>query len=170
MYINAPQFRYRSRPLLGAYHARPRRRSLRGLGQVDVLPASVYDPTTGTYSANPVQVQPGTLPLSQSSYYSSLETAQLSANPTDYSSPSSAIAAGLDPAFVNTSWAQGLAKYATQAQAVAAGIAPAVVQQFWAASRAYVTPSIGGISTTTLLWIAGGVFALAFVSGGKRRR
>jgi hypothetical protein len=95
-------------------------------------------------------------------------------NPTDYVSPQSAIAAGLNPAAVNAAWAQGLAKYPTQQAAIAAGIAPTVITQLWQQSRAYSAAPATSSSflTPTNLLIGGGLlFGLSLMmSGGKGRR
>lgn len=170
-YIRTPRVPRRPAMAMGAYHARPRRR-LRGVGDdsADIWTgASVNDSAYGPDFVGPIptptQAEAASI-LSNISFNATLDT-----NPTDYTTPSAAIAAGLDPATVNAAWAQGLSRYSTQAQAVAAGIAPGVVQQYWAASRAYPAPaSTAGLSSSTLLLIGGGIFALALLSGGGKRR
>jgi hypothetical protein len=94
------------------------------------------------------------------------QMAVVSQNPTDYVSPQSAIAAGLDPVKVNAAWAQALAKYSTQQDAIAAGIAPTVITQYWQASRAYVAaPPKPSLFTPTNLLIGGGLLFLLSRNG-----
>lgn len=93
-------------------------------------------------------------------------------NPTDYSSPQSAIAAGLDPTAVRAAWLKGLAQYPTQAAAVAAGIMPGVVTQLWTASRQYAGIATSGPNYAPLVAI-GSVVALLMLlhvgdKGGER--
>lgn len=178
-----PQPRIRT---LGSYllkNPRRRRRGLRGLGDITIDPNPTWDqwgggtlPLTPPDQSNLTPISPAIVPngpystgvdiLNQMRSQAILDT-----NPTDYVSPSAAIAAGLDPTTVNAAWAAGLARYPTQAAAIAAGIAPGVVTQFWNASRSYaaVKPS-GGISTNMLLIGAGIIFGVPLLLGGGRRR
>lgn len=102
------------------------------------------------------------------------QQAVIDQNPTDYVSPQSAIAAGLNPATVNAAWAAGLARYPTQQAAIAAGIAPTVITQYWAQSRSIAaSPSTtSSLLTPTNLLIGGGLlFGLSLLMhGGKGRR
>jgi hypothetical protein len=89
--------------------------------------------------------------------------ATIDQNPTDYSSPQSAIAAGIDPATVYAAWAKGLAQYPTRDAAVAAGMMPGVVNVLWEASRKYVAqPAPSGPPAIVVLLVIGA--ALAFLS------
>jgi hypothetical protein len=103
-------------------HARQRLSGLRGLGSFSITP--------GTYPNGPYST-------GQNQSNLMAQQAVVDQNPTDYSSPQYAIAAGLDPVMVNAAWVKGLAQYPTQQAAINAGIMPAVVTQLWAQSRQY---------------------------------
>jgi len=119
----------------------------------------------------PYLMPQGPISVKQSVLVRSQNQAVVSQNPTDYVSPGSAIAAGLDPTVVNAAWAQALSKYQAQQDAVAAGIAPTVITQYWQASRAYViAPPKPSLFTPTNLLIGGGLlFGLYHLRGGKAR-
>jgi hypothetical protein len=101
-----------------------------------------------------------------------------STNPLDYTSPQAAIAAGLDPATVYSTWTASLARFPSPQAAIAAGVPAGVVNQLWqqsyqnAANKAAAAPSgtIFGLSPTTLLAAGAGLFAIAALGGGGRRR
>lgn len=106
----------------------------------------------------PYLMSQGPLTTDQSLQILMKQQATLSQNPTDYVSPQSAIAAGLDPTTVNTAWKMALAKYQTQQDAISAGIAPTVITQYWQASRAYVAlPAPPTLFTPKNLLIGGGL-------------
>jgi hypothetical protein len=172
---------------LGSYLIDPRRarlRGLRGLGD-----SGYSDPITGEWvdtsgqsaggAIGPGILQPaGPYPTGQSILNQMASQAVVDQNPTDYVSPQSAKAAGVNAAVVDAAWAQGLARYSTQAAAIAAGIAPAVVTQYWPQSRQYAAVAapptmnlslFSGISSKTLLLGAAAIVALGLFSGGKRR-
>lgn len=118
-------------------HARPR---LRGLG--------AYSYPNGPYGT------------AQNPRNLAAQQAVVDQNPTDYSSPQYAIAAGLDPATVNAAWIKGLSQYPTQQAAVAAGIMPAVVTQLWTASRQYLAANAKPATNYAPMVAIGSVVAL----------
>lgn len=98
-----------------------------------------------------------------------------SGSPLDYVSPQAAIAAGLNPQTVYSTWSSGLARYPTQSAALAAGIPAGVITQLWAASRSAApapstTGTFLGVPTTYLLAGGAALFALTMFSSGKGRR
>lgn len=204
MYIYPRNFtpHFMRTPGMGAYPT-PRRAAqgmtrlhrLHGLGASPVAPNVYVDPPSlrpsgpytylGQADANlPLSPVDPNLPLIANDPYTGAfevlnqmqQQATVDTNPTDYTTPNAAIAAGLDPTTVNAVWASGLARFPTQAAAIAAGIAPGVVTSLWPASRAYIAPATTGlpssISTYLPLALLGGVAFLAFSggSGGSRRR
>ena len=101
-----------------------------------------------------------------------------STSPLDYTSPQAAIAAGLDAATVYSKWTASLARFSSPQAAISAGVPAGVVNQLWqqsyqnAANKAAAAPSgtIFGLSPTTLLAAGAGLFAIAALGGGGRRR
>jgi len=101
-----------------------------------------------------------------------------SRSPLDFASPQAAIAAGLDPATVYSQWTASLARFSSPQAAINAGVPAGVVNQLWqqsyqnAANKAATAPSgtIFGLSPTTLLAAGAGLFAIAALGGGGRRR
>lgn len=132
-------------------HARPR--GLRGLG--------AYSITPGTYPNGPY----GT---GQNLNNQMAQQAVVDQNPTDYSSPQYAIAAGLDPVMVNAAWVKGLAQYPTQQAAIDAGIMPAVVTQLWAQSRQYSAIATSAPNYAPMVAIGTVVVLLALLHVGDK--
>jgi len=120
-------------------------------------------PVTGSASNGGITTVPATRP---------------STNPLDYTSPQAAIAAGLDPATVYSTWTASLARFPSPQAAIAAGVPAGVVNQLWqqsyqnATNKAAAAPSgtIFGLSPTTLLAAGAGLFALTALGGGGGRR
>lgn len=146
--------------LQGRNHARPRLSGmarLRGLGALGLqtsVPSPISHPS-GPYS------------LEQNLNNLMAQQAVVDQNPTDYSSPEGAIAAGLDPTMVYAAWAKGLSQYPTQEAAVNAGIMPGVVTRLWAQSRQVAqlntTPNYG-----PLVAIGAVIAALIFLHVGDK--
>ena len=152
---------YQTNPALqlavGRYHARPRLgrlRGLRGLGAINTISPGSYPngPYTTAQNQNNLMAQ----------------QAVVDQNPTDYSSPQYAIAAGLDPVMVNAAWVKGLAQYPTQQSAIAAGIMPAVVTQLWGQSRQFSVIAQAAPNYAPLVAIGTVVVLLALLHVGDK--
>jgi hypothetical protein len=149
-------------------HARPRMSGLRGLRGLRGLGQA-----TAASTATPALISPGTHPsgpFGQGQNQANLmaQQAVIDQNPTDYSSPQSAIAAGLDPTMVYAAWAKGLAQYSTQDAAVAAGIMPGVVTQLWGLSRQYAAVGASAPNYAPMVAVGCVVAILIFLHVGDK--
>lgn len=136
-------------------------------------------PITGGLIAptvSPIVLQPGVNPSIDSAYKNLLTQQQNSQSPLDYVSPQAAIAAGLPPQSVYSSWSSAIAKFPTQTAALAAGIPAGVVTQLWAQSRTAVPVTTSwfdqqtfGVSNKVLAAGIGGILLLT-MAGGRGRR
>ncbi len=86
-----------------------------------------------------------------------------SPNPLDYVSPQSAVAAGLDPNLVNAAWSKQVNQFPSAAAAVNAGVPPTVVTDLW---QGGTPPDVPFWQKYPILTLAGaGVLALALFGG-----
>jgi hypothetical protein len=157
-----------------------RRGRLIGLGQesFDVTGSPTADYTyssaTGTYTGNPPSANLPTSP-GQVNWTQVLTATVPSTDPLDYVSPQAAIAAGLDPNVVYSTWAAKIKQFPTAQAAVAAGVPAGVVTQLYTGpggkpAISWLDQAPLGVSNKTLLIVGAAVFGLATLSGRRGRR
>jgi hypothetical protein len=119
------------------------------------------DPIPSSSSPNPPGLVAGPSPL--------LVQSPVSANPLDFVSPQSAIAAGLPAAAVNAVWTQKVNSFPSVQTAINAGLAPAVVTEFWNGGPPPVAPPWWK-RNLPLLIAGGGAVLLAFAGHHREAR